>query len=57
MFEVFRRDHRRWDKNEVVLIYECCSILHNIIIRLVEVLDVQFQDGDDIINDLYNEEQ
>ena len=55
-FEIIRRENRRWDKNEVVMISEVCSILHNMIIRMVRLGEVVCEDGTDIVQDLYNEE-
>lgn len=54
-FEILRRENRRWDKKEVVMISEVCAILHNIIKRMVQPGELVCEDGGDIIQDHYHE--
>lgn len=56
-FEVLRRENRRWTKGDVVRTSEVCAIIHNMLVKMVEAGDVMDDDGDNIIMELYNDEQ
>lgn len=56
-FEILRRENRRWNKDEVVRISEVCAIIHNMIIRMVELGDLgDDEDDDNVLLELFEEE-
>lgn len=49
LFEIIRRENRRWDFDEVATLSATCVMLHNMLIKMLENGDIESVDGEDIV--------